>query len=149
RLIVCERTTFWAAALRRLLSECEIQVRQTRSLDECRKELAAAPASLVVLELSPGNVLGVLQCLTDWNGEFPLARPVVVAERGLAAFEWLVREAGAVDFISSPRRLGFLAGIARRHAERLPVSLSDPAEQIWSTLPWSAYAAAAKPTKPR
>src|SRR5207247_1424188 len=107
----------------------------TRSLDECQDELAAAPASLVVLELSQGNLDGLPRHLTDWNRRFPLARAIVVAERKWEPYEWLMREAGAIDFISSPRRLAPLAGVVRRHLGRLPATLSDPAEQIWSSLP--------------
>ena len=147
RLIFCERTNRWAAALGRWLSDPEIQVRQTRSLDECHEELSAAPASLVVLELAQGNLAAVLARLVDWNRGFPLARAAVVAERTWEPYEWLLREAGAVDFAASPRRLDSLAGIARRHWRRLPASATDPTERIWSSLPWAAYARQAAPPK--
>jgi len=140
RLIVCERTNFWAAALARRLADPEFQIRNTRSLEECHAELTAAPASLVVLELWERNLDGVLARLAAWNELFPLARAAVVAERRLSAYDELVREAGAVDFVSAPRRLGSLTGIARRHWRRLPASMADPAERIWQGLPWAAHA---------
>ena len=45
RLIVCERSGTWAAALRRELAEAGVGLGETRSLVECWESLAAATAS--------------------------------------------------------------------------------------------------------
>ena len=68
--------------------------------------------------------------------DFPLARVAVVADRSLAPGEWLMREAGAVHFTTSPRRLGSLAAAVGRHLEQVPRPPQGLAERIWATLPW-------------
>ena len=141
RLIVCERTGSWAAALRRVLPGGELPLRETRSLDECAAELAAAPSSVVVLEVSPGNLEAVSRLLAEWNVSFPLARGLVVTAGSLSADDaQLLREAGAVDVVCSPRRLAPWSGVVRRHSSRLPAEAMDPVEQVWASLPWAAYA---------
>ena len=60
--------------------------------------LAEGPAGFVVVELTAGNVDAVLARMARLERDFPLARAAVVAERSMADYEWLVREAGAVAF---------------------------------------------------
>ena len=137
RLIVCERTGRWAVALRRELDGMGVRAYETRSLAECFDELAQSPAGLAVVELTAAGVTALLRRLAQWQRDFPLARMAVVADRSLAGCEWLLREAGAVHFTCSPRQLGPLARLVRRHLAKAPsappASLS---EQIWASLPW-------------
>ena len=70
RLIVCEHSGRWAVALRRELAEAGVRVWETRTLADCRKELAASPASFVVLELS-GEPSAVLRFMARQPREFP------------------------------------------------------------------------------
>jgi hypothetical protein len=70
--------------------------------------------------------------------DYPWARLAVVAGRELAAAEWLLREAGAVHFLTSPRQLAGLMRTARRHLEAVPRPQSSPAEETWAALPWKA-----------
>jgi len=135
RLVVCERTGTWAVALRRELDE-RVRVHETRSLGQCWQVLADAPASFLVVELTDDNVDALLERLIWHQRDFPLARLAVVAERGLAAYEWLVREAGAVHFCCSPRRLKPLADLACRHLELIPSARQTLVERIWAELPW-------------
>ena len=69
--------------------------------------------------------------------EFPMARLAVVADRGLAGHEWLMREAGAVHFVCSPRQVGTLAQLACRHLAQVPPPQQSLAERIWASLPWA------------
>jgi hypothetical protein len=140
-VIVCERTLRWATAIRRHLGS-DIRLRQTRGLGECAHELAAAPASLLALEVTRENLSGVLTLLSDLGRKFPLARAMVLAERGLEPYEWLLREAGAVHFTTSPREPDELARLATRHVNRVGVSETHWAARIWSSLPWSDAATA-------
>jgi hypothetical protein len=94
------------------------------------------PSSFVVVEVSQSEIGPVLTRLARWEREYPLARAAVVAERSLAEWEWLLREAGAVWFTTSPRELGPLAAIARRHVEQAPEPEMGIVERIWSGLPW-------------
>lgn len=135
RVIVCERTGKWATAIARHLPSA-IRLRQTRGLRECSDELALSPASLLVLELTLENLGGVLALVGDLGHKFPLARAIVVAERHLAPYECLLREAGAAHFTTSPRESRCLAGLASRHVDRTAVPMTDLATEIWDELPW-------------
>ena len=135
RLIVCERSGRWAVALRREVAEAGVRVWETRTLADCRNELRENAASFVVLELG-GNVAGVLRLLARQPREFPAARLAVVADRSAANYEWLMREAGAVHFLCSPRRVGLLARLACRHLAQVPPPSRTLTERIWSGLPW-------------
>ena len=136
RLIVCERTGRWAVALRRELAGSDVRVYETRSLVECWKGLAESPAGLAVVELSAGNVAPLLQRLAGLDRDFPLARVAVVADRSLAKYEWLIREAGAVHFTCSSRQLGPLARVVAGHLDQAPSPPQTLVEQIWARLPW-------------
>jgi hypothetical protein len=137
--IVCERSGAWAAALRRHLPR-ELRLRETRTLADCRHELTAAPASLLVVEVSESNLGGVLDLAADVERLFPWARLVAVAPRGGEACEWLLREAGAIHFTTSPRSAAVLARLAARHAARIPLPRATPVAEIWDSLPWQESA---------
>jgi hypothetical protein len=136
RLIVCERTGRWAATLRRELASSGVRVWETRTLDGCFEELTASPASFAVLELS-GDLSELLRHLARQRREFPAARSAVVAERRQAGYEWLLREAGVVHFLCSPRRAGLLGQMAYRHLVQTPPVQQSITDRIWSSLPWS------------
>jgi hypothetical protein len=138
-VIVCERSGKWAAALRPCLP-VEIPLRQTRGLGECALELAAAPSSLLAVELNRENAAGVLSLLNTVGRRFPLAVALVLAERGLESHEWLLREAGAVHFTTSPREADDVARLALRHFSRQAAPAQSLATRIWDALPWSEAA---------
>jgi hypothetical protein len=135
RLIVCERTGRWAVALRRELAEAGVRVWETRTLDDCWSELAESPASFVVLELG-SNVAGLLDRMARQPRQFPMARLAVVADRSLAEYDWLTREAGAVHFACSPRQVGTMAQLACRHLAQVPPPSQSLTDRIWAGLPW-------------
>jgi hypothetical protein len=134
-VIVCERSGTWAATLRRHLPR-EIQLRETRSLADCLGELTASPASLVVVELSDANLERAVDLVARINRSLPAALVVAVAPRGLEACQWLVREAGAAHFTTSPRDGDILARLAMRHAARGATGSTSFAARIWDALPW-------------
>ena len=135
RLIVCERTGRWAVALRRELTEAGVRVWETRSLADCWDELASSPASFLILELAR-NPRPLLDRLARLPRTFAAARAAVISDRSLAHYEWLLREAGAVHFVCSPRELAPLARIVCRHLAQAPASPKTLTEQIWAELPW-------------
>jgi hypothetical protein len=135
KLILCERTGRWAVALRRELAEAGVRVWETRTLADCRDELIDNPASFAVLELG-ANVAGLLGLLASQPRRFPAARLAVVADRSQADYELLMREAGAVHFLSSPRQVGLLARLACRHLAQAPPLQQALADRIWASLPW-------------
>jgi hypothetical protein len=138
KFIVCESGSSWAVGLRREAGTWPIRIHETRSLEECRQLLDASPASFLVIELPRAGLEGLLAFLARIARDYPWARPAVVAPRELAAAEWLLREAGAVHFVTSPRQLAGLIRTARRHLEAVPRPRSSPAEEIWMSLPWKA-----------
>jgi hypothetical protein len=137
RLLLCERTGDWAAAMRRELAEAGVRVWETRSLADAWAALGQAPASLLIVELTVQNMEHLLGRMARLSHEFPLARVAVVAERAMAGHEWLLREAGAVHFVCSPRQLAPLAEIALRHLAEVPSPPQTMVERIWASLPWA------------
>jgi hypothetical protein len=135
KLIVCERTGLWAVALRRELAEAGVRVWETRTLADCRDELIESPASFAVVELG-ANPAGLLRLLARQPRQFPTARMAVVADRSRAGYEWLMREAGAVHFLCSPRQIAVLGRLACRHLAEVPPPQQSLAERIWTSLPW-------------
>jgi len=134
--IVCERTGRWALALRREPAAARWRIWETRTLEECWEMLAASPASFVVAEMTRPGAGAVLHRLAWLERDFPQVRVAVVAERALAPWEELMREAGAVWFCTSPREVYPLAQIARRHFSAAPKRRQTVVEQIWASLPW-------------
>jgi hypothetical protein len=136
RLIVCERSGHWALLLRQKVAEAGVRVWETRFLTDCQAEIAGSPASLVVIELTKGNVNELLKTVEHWGRDYPLLRWVAVADRSLAEYEWLMREAGAVHFTCSPRQGALLAQLACRHLAQIPPPPQSLTERIWASLPW-------------
>lgn len=135
-MIVCERDGGWAVALRRDLARPEVRVHETRSVDECWEMLTRWPASFVVVELTRANAAALVERMAWRERDFPLARVAVVADRALGSCERLMREAGAVHFTVSPRRLRPLGCLAMRHLDAAPDPQLSLTERIWARLPW-------------
>ncbi len=137
RLVVAERTGTWAVALRQASALTDTRVYETRSLAECWQMLPGYPSSFLVLEATPVSIDGVLDYLARIKRQYPLARAAVVADPSLSGHEWLIREAGAVHFLTSRRGAGPLALVARRHLSQIPEPRHGLAERIWAELPWA------------
>ncbi len=135
RLIVCERDGRWAVALRRELAGAGVRVWETRTLDDCRRELIASPASFVVVQLGR-DVVETLRFVARQARDFPAACLAVAAKRAQADIEWPAREAGAMHFLCSPRRAGLMARIACRHLAQVPPPHQSMSARIWAGLPW-------------
>jgi DNA-binding response OmpR family regulator len=117
------------------LKDLGVRVWETRSLADCWDELADSPASFVVLELG-GDLTELLGRMTAQLRTFPAARLAVVTDRRQAERQWLLREAGAVEFVSSPRQAARLAQLACRHLAQVPPPQLGLTERIWASLPW-------------
>jgi hypothetical protein len=136
RLIVCEGSGQWSIGLRNELAETGVRVWECRSLREAWEALPQTPAAFVTAEATPVNLDDLLRRMTWFSRDFPRARIAVVAQRDMARFEWLLREAGAVEFLTSPRRLARLAGLAVRHLANVPPPPQTMVQRIWASLPW-------------
>ena len=109
RLIVCERTGEWSTALRVELAESGVRLWECRRLAEAWSALGESTGAFVIAEATRENLAELLERLSWLDRDFPLVRAAAVAERGLAQYEWPVREAGAVhfsDFASTPGAAG-------------------------------------------
>ncbi len=137
RLIVCERRGSWSAALRAELAEAGVRLWECRSLPEAWDALTQTPVAFVIAEADRQNLDDLLRRMAWFSRDFPHARIAVVAQRNMARFEWLVREAGAVHFLTSPRRLTPLAGLVVRHLANVPLPSQTMMERIWASLPWA------------
>ncbi len=93
-------------------------------------------ATVIDLPVLGRHVAGLLRFLARQPREFPAVRLAVAADRELAGFEWLLREAGAVDFLCSPRQVGRLARAACRHLAQVSPPPQSLSERIWAGLPW-------------
>ncbi len=138
-LIVLERDGHWAAALRRELDEKAIRLVEARSWDECWQRLAEQPSALVVAELTEANIDSCLAALERIDRRFPQTAIIVLADRRLEPYRTLLREAGALHFVSSPRRLSEVNEIMRRrsHLSVPATSTSKRLDEIIADLPWA------------
>jgi hypothetical protein len=126
-LIVCETTGQWAAALRRELPQ-DVSLVETRSLSELFERLSQRPSAMVALELTAEKKEPTLAALVRIGREFPQAAPIVLADRTLTAWEDLAREAGAIHFVVSPRKLAEVGEIARQRITNLPECVTGAAD---------------------
>ena len=127
-LVVLERTGAWAAALRRILNASPVRLLETRSLDECRQRILQYPMVVALLELTAANAASLAAMLVQMQSQAPELRAIVVANRQLAGYENLLREAGAIHFLVSSRSLGEVAEIVRRRYRG-----SSPRRKPWKT----------------
>ena len=142
RLIVCERTGEWTAAIRIELADSSVKIWECRRLDEAWTALAETRAAFLIAEATSKNLGELVERMSWLRRDFPHARAAVVAARSLADCESIVREAGAIHFLTSPRQLPPLVRLVVRYlanpgAPGLPSQ--NLTEQIWASLPWARH----------
>lgn len=137
RFIVCERAHFWAARIRPKLSNMSLRLYESRSLAECWQQLETAPASLLALELTATNIKSMIEALPRMTRWYPLARAVILGDRVMLEFDWLLREAGAVGTTFSPRRLDPLMRLVERHFASIQARAQTTSGCIRLRLPWT------------
>ncbi len=151
RILVCEKHGKWARRLlgwqSRAASSHNIAIRQVRVLNACLAELEAAPASLLVVDVTPANLAEVLKLTQKIDHCFPCALWIAVTEQeggmhpeGVSLLKEITREAGAVYFGSLPDDVVAIASIAQRHVAQVPQSKESLATQVWQALPWQEAA---------
>ena len=85
-----------------------------RSIDETMDRLKEFPSSLVLMELQRQQCERLLALLRSVACDFHHAGAVVLGDRESMPLEDLVREAGAIDYLESPRQIGRLADLILR-----------------------------------
>src|SRR5262245_32095511 len=144
RLIVCEKSNHWAPSLRDALADDPAQgpptIVETRSLAGCEAALAAAPASLVAIEITATNLEAVLSSMARIQEQYPRAALVgLLTAEAISAAE-LVREAGAIDAVSSVLDTPRVARLARRQLATAPQQELSFQEFVAEQMPWPAQA---------
>jgi hypothetical protein len=146
RLIVCEKTSHWAAALRACLGR-QPRIVETRSLAACKAELSQAPASLVALETTAGNVEAIISFISSINQRFPRASLVVLLAADAEAAALLLREAGAIEAVASVLELPRVARLAHRQLRQAPDEPLSPGQFVAERLSWPAHATGTGPAR--
>lgn len=136
RLMIIERSGCWAAAMRIELAATGVRLWEAGPRPNLSDAIAEAPASFLIFELTARNGRWLIDTLKELHRRWPGVRGAVVADRSLAEWEWLMREAGAVHFLTSPRKLAPLVELGCRHLAAAPAPRQSLPERIWASLPW-------------
>src|SRR5688500_5853901 len=118
RLIVCEKTGRWAAAVQAALPG--LRLAEVRSLTQCQRELDASPQSIAAVEVAAESLEVILRWLVQMSSRYPDARLVALLVPELESAEALLREAGVVEVLTSTIEAPQLAGMAARQARLFP-----------------------------
>lgn len=137
RLIVNQRTLDWSVAWKRALRGSGITICQTRTLTQCGEALAASPASFLALEVAEINFSAVIDAVLSWSQKHPAARFMAMLDRGSAAYEPIVREAGAIHVVHSPLQLESAVRLVKRYLAVAPKPEMTLRDAIWNRLPWA------------
>src|SRR5262245_58921854 len=140
RVIICEKSSHWAAALRSELAGTAPEVVETRSLTACEGELSQSPASLLVLETTLSNVETILDFIGHARRVFPSCTIAGLLTPETSAIAPLLREAGAIEVISSVLASPRLARLARRQFALAPEPELSLRELAFEHMPWPAHA---------
>ena len=140
RLIVCEKSSHWAAGLRVALAGQPPAIVETRSLAQAEAMLAESPASLIAVETTAANLEAVLELFWHASRQFHQALFAGLLAQECADAEPLLREAGAIDVLTTVLQAGRLARLARRQSALAPaVEPITMRQLVAERLPWSAY----------
>src|SRR5436190_2885022 len=142
RLIVCEKTSHWAAALRMATGTKQPQIVETRSLAGCEAALAESPASLVAIETTAANIEAASGFIVRVGVRYPQASIVALLAADVLAAGQLMQEAGAIDVVNSVFEAPRVARLAHRQFALAPQHQVDVFEFIAERMPWPAHATA-------
>jgi len=134
--IVCEQTGHWAVALRCGGLPAGGRLIETRTLDACREQLHKWPRAMTVCEATEHNLPRVLRFLVELQATSPGTRVTVVGPRTMKRHESLLREAGAIHAVFSPRRLRTTNAMLDRQTVRQTPEAESFETFAWSRLPW-------------
>ena len=155
-LIICEKSGRWALAVRSVLRGSlrsdsvgglrsdsvggGLRIVETRTVTHGYEALAAAPASLVALEITGKNLSTALDFVAHVHQNFPAACVVALLDPSSESAAALLREAGVADVFCSPLESAAIACLAQRHADLAPADDRPLRESLAARLPWQAWA---------
>ena len=139
-LILCEKTSRWAAALRTVRSASQPQIIETRSIAGCQAALDESPTSIVAIEVTAANLDAAVEFVARCSLRLPHAAVIALLRTELSPVTLLLREAGALDVATSVLDAPRLARLIRRHVEQTPHPAPTVYELAAERLPWPAHA---------
>ena len=148
RLILCEQHNDWAIALVRTDQRMRPLLCETRSPRLMWEALDISPRSLLGIELTTTNFEVVLDTLINLPRNHPQAVAVILTNRHLKGYEWILREAGAIDFLVSTRQLPSLVEMTLLHVNLTLSCSAAPVQNIWQRLPWRPHRETTEPANP-
>ncbi len=153
--IVCERSPYWIAGLRKALQreaaamKAFPRLREVRSLSEAESLLEKRPDCFLLIEVHRDNLSAVLKFLSEAEDRCvhaciaALIDPTIasnLAERQIITDVLL--EAGAGLVMDTPRRLGGILRLSQRHTAKVTETAgafhrnASVVEHAWLSLPW-------------
>jgi hypothetical protein len=141
-LIVCEPSGVWATALRQASAGRDLPIVETRRGQDVWRQVTAGPASIVALAWTAQWQAEMAELADGLGRRFPAVRVIALVDRRLSSAAWLAYEFGVIHVCRSPRQVGAVVRLARRHlganaAARHWPAMDERIEQIWQTLPWN------------
>jgi hypothetical protein len=112
---------------------------ELRGLAQCEAAVAETPASLLAAEITVTNLTAVIDLMDRIGRRFSQSRWVALLTPELGPAQLLLREAGAIDVLSTALEAPRLARLARRHLALAPTEAFDLHELINRRMPWPAY----------
>jgi len=140
RLILCEKSSRWAAAFRAALGQSQPQIIETRSLPGCEEALAASPASCVAIEITAANLEAALDFVQQTSARYPNAAVIALLSPESLTTAPLLREAGAIDVATSVLAAPRLARLTQRHSNLAPSEPLTARQFVAERLPWPSHA---------
>lgn len=125
RIVVCERAPRWAILLRTL--EHQWPLVETRSLQLADETLAGGPGGgeLVVIALDDANAAAAIGRIALWTTLEPAPVVLIAKEAMSEQEEWMWREAGAAEVLTSPTDMRKVSRILLRLCPLGPDSPRD------------------------
>jgi hypothetical protein len=136
RFIIWERTSRWAVAFRSVLLLDGLRVRESRDWRGCWDELQQAAVRLLALEIRRDNFTAAVDRLMLLRREHPQVGLLVLTTPEFQRYQWLFREAGAIEVIASTYNLAPAARLIRRFLSRAPQPTQGFHESLIARLPW-------------
>lgn len=147
-LIVCEKTSRWAIALRTALagdlrsagkSGSRVAIVETRALSQAEAAWREAPHSVLAVEATAANLAAVIDLFGRVSRE-PHTACIALVDGQVAAAEPVLREAGAALVLLSTHAAPVAVRLIVRHVDQAPVLETDLRTAIAARLPWAASA---------
>jgi hypothetical protein len=126
RIVVCERAPRWAILLRAMIPQWPLsEARSLKLADEAIAQSADGHRLLVVVAISDTDAVPTMNRLAQWTWREPSPVIVIAHDAMTDQEEWLWREAGAAEVLSSATDVGKVSRILARLCPHGPPAAID------------------------